>query len=83
MYSPTHPQTSDLDDYNKFSLWLSLKSSNDIGQTDLIKKHIATRPNAAQIAVQPYPLALKHHEFLKKEIKNLFNAGIIHKSMSP
>ena len=24
-YQPTHMQTSDLDDYNKFSLWLSLK----------------------------------------------------------
>ena len=33
--------------------------------------HIATRL-----------LALKHHSFLKQEIKNLLDAGIIHKSMS-
>ena len=59
-----------------------LKSDNDIGQTDLIKMLIATRLDAAPIAAQPYPLALKHHDFLKQEIKNLLDAGIIHKSMS-
>ena len=59
------------------------KNNNDIGQTDLIKMHIATRPDTAPIAAQPYPLALKHHDFLKQEIKNLLDAGIIHKSMSP
>ena len=59
------------------------KSYNDIGQTDFIKIHKATRPDAAPIAVQTYPLALKHHEFLKQEIKNLLEAGIIHKSMFP
>ena len=59
------------------------KSNNDIGQTDHIKMHIATRPHAAQIAAQLYPLALKHIDFLQPEIKNLLDAGIIHKSMSP
>ena len=44
---------------------------------------IATRPDAAPIAVQPYPLALKHHDFLKQRIKNLLDAGTIHKSMFP
>ena len=44
---------------------------------------ITTRLHAAPVAAQPYPLALEHHEVLKKEIKNLLNAGIIHKSMSP
>ena len=29
------------------------------------------------------PLALKHHDFLKQEIKNLLDAEIIHKSISP
>ena len=33
------------------------KCNNDIGQTYLIKMHIATRPDAAPVAVQPYPLA--------------------------
>ena len=45
--------------------------------------HIATRPDAAPIAALPYPLALKHLDFLKQEIQKLLNEGIIHKSMSP
>ena len=56
-----------------------LNSDNDIGQTYLIKMHIATRPDAAQ----PYPLAPKQNDFLKQEIKNLLVAEIICKSMSP
>ena len=44
---------------------------------------IAARPDGAPIAAQPYPLALKHHEFLKQEIKNLLDAGNICKIMSP
>ena len=42
------------------------KSDNDIGDTDLIKMHIVTKPNAAPITSQPYPLSLKHHDFLKQ-----------------
>ena len=57
--------------------------SDDIGQTDLIEMYIAARPDAAPIAAQLYPLALKHLDFLKQEIKNLLDAGIIHKNMSP
>ena len=45
--------------------------------------HIATRLDAAPVAAQPYPLALKCHDFLKQEIKNLLDAGIICTSMSP
>ena len=59
------------------------KSDNDTGHTDLIELNIATRPDAAPIAAQPYPLALKHHDILKQGIKNLLDAGIIQKSMSP
>ena len=43
---------------------------------------IATRPDAAPATAWPYPLALKHHDFLRQEIKNLLDIGIIHKSMS-
>ena len=32
--------------------------------------HIATRPDATPISAHPYLLALKHHNFLKKEIQN-------------
>ena len=44
--------------------------------------HIATRPDETPIATCLYPLALKHHDFLKQEIQNLLDAGIICKSMS-
>ena len=59
------------------------KSNNDIGQTDLIEMYIATRQDAAPVAAWSNSLALKHHDFLKQEIKNLLYAGIICKSMSP
>ena len=35
---------------------------------DLPEIHI-TRPASAPVAAQLYPLALKHHDFLKQEIK--------------
>ena len=38
------------------------KCVSDIGQTDLIKMHIARKPNAAPVVAQPYCLALKHHD---------------------
>ena len=45
--------------------------------------HIVTRSDEALVTIQLYSLALKHHDFLKQEIKNLLDAGIICKSMSP
>ena len=44
------------------------KSDNDTGQTYLIEMHIATSPDTAPVAAQPYPLALKHHDLLEQEI---------------
>ena len=66
----------------KFDSILS-NSDNNIAQMDLIEMHIATRPVSVPVAVQPYPMALKHHDFLKQEIKNLLDTGIICKSMYP
>ena len=60
-----------------------LESDNDIVQADLTKMHIATKPKAVPIAGQLYPLALKHHDFRKQEIKNLLDDRISHNSMSP
>ena len=60
-----------------------LKSNNVKGQMDLIEMHIATGSDAAPVAAQPYPLVLKHHDFLKQEIKNSLGVEIICKSMSP
>ena len=39
------------------------------------------KPNAAPIAACPYPLALRHHSFLKQEIKSSLNGQIIQKNM--
>ena len=59
------------------------KRNNGIGQADLIEMHIATRPDVIPVAAKPYPLVLNHHDFLKQEIKNLLDVGIVQKSMSP
>ena len=59
------------------------KSNNDIGQMDLIEMYIATRLDSAPVTAQPYPMACKHHDFLKEELKKLLDAGIIDKSMFP
>ena len=47
------------------------KIDNNIGQTDLIEMHIATRLDAAPFAVWPYPLALKHHKFFEERNQTL------------
>ena len=65
-----------LDDFLQKFDFIVLKSNNDIGQMDLIEMHIATRLDATPVAAHPYPLALKHPDFLKQEIKNLLDAGI-------
>ena len=43
---------------------------------------INTDPNLPPMASKPYPLLLKHI-FLKEEIENLLEAGLIERSMSP
>ena len=65
----------------KYDIIIS-KGDINIGQTDHIQMHKATKPDAASIAAQTYPLALKNHDFLKQEIIKLLDAGISHKSMS-
>ena len=44
---------------------------------------IGTHPNLAPVASKPYPLPLKHYKFVKEEIKNLLEAELIERSMSP
>ena len=44
---------------------------------------IETDPNLPPVASKPYPLPLKHHKFIKAEIKNLPEVGLIERSMSP
>ena len=45
--------------------------------------HIATRLNVTPMSACPYHLALKYHEFLKQEIRNLLDAVIICKNIYP
>ena len=45
------------------------------------KLKIDTDPNLPPIASKPYPLPLKHHKFVKEEIENLLQAGLIKRYM--
>ena len=44
---------------------------------------IDTDPNLPPVTSEPYPLPLKHNKFVKEEIENLLEAGLIERSMSP
>ena len=58
-------------------------SSTYIGLVTLEEVPIETPPDALPIASKPYPLALKHHQFIKEELQKLLQAGLIEWSMSP
>lgn len=58
------------------------KDSSDIGETPLITMDIDTG-NSPPISQRPYTLALKHAEWVKKELEILEQAGIIERSISP
>ena len=57
-------------------------SSTDIGLVTLEEVLIETPPDTLPIASKPYPLALKHHQFVKEELPKLLQAGLIEWSMS-
>ena len=59
------------------------KHSTDIRITHLEEMKIDTYPNLPPVASKPYPLLLKHHKFVKEEINNLIEAGLIKRSVSP
>ena len=44
---------------------------------------INTDPSLPPIASKPYCLPLKHHKFVKEEIQNLLEAGLIERSVGP
>ena len=54
--------------------------STDIGLVALEEVPIETPPDALSIASKPYPLALKHHQFVKEELQKLLQAGLIEQS---
>ena len=58
-------------------------SSTDIALVTFEEVLIVTPPDALPIASKPYPLALKHHQFVKEELQKLLQVGLIEQSMSP
>ncbi|MCG8625040.1 MAG: reverse transcriptase family protein, partial [Proteobacteria bacterium] len=58
------------------------KSSEDIGRTPLVTMDIETG-DSPPICQKPYNLALKHVEWVQKELQILENAGVIVRSISP
>ena len=58
------------------------KNSEDIGWTKLITMDIDTGDHPL-ICQKPYTLALKHYEWVQKEVEQLERAGVIMRSVSP
>ena len=58
------------------------KNSEDIGRTNLITMDIDTDDHPP-ICQKPYTLALKHYEWVQKEVEQLERAGDITRSVSP
>ena len=56
--------------------------SDDLGKTDKVSHDIVT-DNATPIRLPPYRIPHTSHEFLRKEIKELLNLGIITPLRSP
>ena len=56
--------------------------STDIGKTSLLQMEIETS-NSPLICQKPYTLALKHAEWVKRELNILKEAGVIERSVSP
>ena len=62
---------------------LTSKNSTDIGLTHLEEVVLLKEPGAAPVASKPYDSFLKHHTFVKEELTNLLEAGLIKRSLSP
>ena len=58
------------------------KNSEDIGRTNLITMDIDTSEHPP-ICHKPYTVALKHYEWVQKEVEQLERMGIITRSVSP
>ena len=63
--------------------YIMLKNSMDISLTHLEEIVLPTEPGATPVVSQPYDLPLKHHKFVKEELMNLLEAGLIERSLSP
>ena len=59
------------------------KSSSDTGLTHLKEMVLHTEPGSIPVVSKPYLVPLKHHKFVKEELTNLLQAGLIEWSSSP
>ena len=59
------------------------KHSMDISLTHLEEMVLPTEPGATPVASKAYDLPLKHHKFIKEELMNLLEAGLIERLLSP
>ena len=57
--------------------------SSDIGLTHSEEMVIETNAELPPAVSKLYPLPFKHHKYVKEEIENLLEAGLIERSMSP
>ena len=59
------------------------ENSMDIGLTHLEEVVLPMDSGATPVASKPYDLPHKHHKFIKEELMNLLEAGLIERSLSP
>ena len=59
------------------------KNSKDTGLTHLEGVVLPTEPGGVPVASKAYDLPLKHHKFVKDELQNLLEAGLIQRYLSP
>ena len=59
------------------------KNSIDISLTHLGEVVLPTEPGAATVASKPYHLPINHQMFVKEELTNLLEVGLIERSLSP
>ena len=65
-----------------FNVIMSTNTS-DIKYIKFIKMEIENDPNLPPVSSKPYTISLKHHEWVRKELKDLKKSGIIQCSLSP
>ena len=58
------------------------KNSKDIGLTHLEEMVLPTEPGTTPVASKPYDLPPKHHKFIKEELTNLLELGLIERPLS-
>ena len=55
----------------------------DTSLTHLEEMVLSTEPLATPVASKPCDSPIKHHKFVKEELMNLLEAGVIERSLNP